>query len=1016
MSTAKRYALLAICLLLCAGLLTAQQTTAKIFGVVQLEDGSLVPGVTVEATSPKLVGKTTAVTDENGSFRLLNLAPGTYKLIFSLEGFQSVVRENVHLALEQTLNLKIEMKLGNLNEVVTITGQVAQIDVKSTAKGMTLTKDVFQTLPKGRNFDSLVTAIPGVSNEPLGAGGMSVDGASGLENMYYVDGADTTNITTGRSGQNVSFDFVDEVQVKASGYAAEFGGSLGGVINVVTRSGGNSFHGEVVGYYSGSALRAGYGPFLDLDFNDDSKAVQHPYDSYFGVEDDYNLEGGFNLGGYIVKDKLWFFGSVIPSYYHMIRTTTYLDGEVKDWKRTQNQMNYSLKLTGQPLKNLRVGASVVNNFYKYQGDLSRTYQASNPPFSYDDFGYSYPNMSGNVTADLTMGNNFMFSARGGYFKTNQNKPHLVPDEPCFQFQTEAPGGYFRTTNIGLLDVPAAYQRATGYQNYARSNSTTVFKNINEKMSASFDASYFMDLGGEHSLKAGFSWIRRGENVDNTAQNPVLFFGWDRNFIAYGTNYGRGKYGYYGVRSNDVTGPYGSLYKAYGNMFALYIQDSWTIANRFTVNFGVRAEKEIIPSYSDDPLYKDKTAIQFDFGDKLAPRFGFVWDVKGDSSLKLFGSFGMFYDVMKLNMAAGSYGGTKWKSAYYSLDTYEWDKIGINGYFPGRQLLGDGNTLDFRVPSFEDTDPDMKPMTQQEISFGLEKRLGDNISLSARFVNKHLLWAIEDCGIVLPAGEMYYTTNPGSPFLNEKYAEARAAGLIPQNAPDCTKAKRDYYALNIALDKRFSDNWLGGISYTFSSLKGNYSGLASGDETSTDAFGTHARTNPNVARYFDNWYVSLTRDLTPSTGPLPGDRPHYFKAYGSYAFPFGLTTGLVLNAMSGVPTSTEWAMDYQGYFPLGRGNEKRSPLLWFANMYLEYNLKLGKNNLNINLNIDNIFNMQKPQRLYNIYNQGAVAISDERIAQGSWEISDYDPVLDPRYLMGEYPYNPLTARLGFKFSF
>ncbi|MDD8013597.1 MAG: TonB-dependent receptor, partial [Acidobacteriota bacterium] len=312
MSTAKRYALLAICLLLCAGLLTAQQTTAKIFGVVQLEDGSLVPGVTVEATSPKLVGKTTAVTDENGSFRLLNLAPGTYKLIFSLEGFQSVVRENVHLALEQTLNLKIEMKLGNLNEVVTITGQVAQIDVKSTAKGMTLTKDVFQTLPKGRNFDSLVTAIPGVSNEPLGAGGMSVDGASGLENMYYVDGADTTNITTGRSGQNVSFDFVDEVQVKASGYAAEFGGSLGGVINVVTRSGGNSFHGEVVGYYSGSALRAGYGPFLDLDFNDDSKAVQHPYDSYFGVEDDYNLEGGFNLGGYIVKDKLWFFGSVIP--------------------------------------------------------------------------------------------------------------------------------------------------------------------------------------------------------------------------------------------------------------------------------------------------------------------------------------------------------------------------------------------------------------------------------------------------------------------------------------------------------------------------------------------------------------------------------------------------------------------------------------------------------------------------------------------------------------------------------
>jgi len=1016
MSTVKRFTLLAFSLLLLAGLLSAQQTTAKLFGSVQLEDGSLVPGVSVEATSPKLVGKTVAVTDENGTFRLLNLAPGTYRLVFSLEGFQSVVRENIQLALEQTLNLKIEMKLGNLSEVVTITGQVAQIDVKSTAKGMTLTKDVFQTLPKGRNFDSLITAIPGVSNEPLGAGGMSVDGASGLENMYYIDGADTTNIKTGRMGQNVSFDFVDEVQIKASGYTAEFGGSLGGVINVVTRSGGNSFHGAVVGYYSGSALRAKYGPKLDLDFNDDSIAVQHAYEDYYGVEDDYQFEGGFNLGGYIIKDKLWFFGSVIPSYFHKNRTTTYLSGDVADWNRTENQMNYSLKLTAQPIKNLRVGASIVNNFYKYQGDLSNAFGNATPSVSYDDYGYSYPNVSGNVSADLTVGNNFMFSARAGYFRTDQNKPQVIPNEPCFQFQTEAPGGYFRTTNIGLLDIPAAYQKATGYQNYSRNNSTTVNKNINEKLSASFDASYFMNLGGEHSLKAGFSWIRRGENVDNTAVNPVLFFGWDRDMIAYGTNYGRGKYGYYGVRSNDVTGPYGNFYNAYGNMFAFYLQDSWTIANRLTLNFGLRAEKEVIPSYSDDPLYANVTAIEFDFAEKLAPRLGFIWDVNGDSSLKVFGSFGMFYDVMKLDMAAGSYGGTKWKSTYYSLDTYEWDKIGVNNYYPGTPLLPAPYTFDFRTPSFGDTDPNMKPMTQREISFGLEKRLRDNLSLSVRFVNKHLLWAIEDCGILLPEGEMYYTTNPGSDFLIEKYAEARASGLIPQNAPDCVKAKRDYYAINLSLDKRFSDNWLGGISYTYSSLRGNYSGLASGDETSTDAYGTHARTNPNVARYFDCWYVSLTRDLTPSTGPLPGDRPHYLKAYGSYTFPFGLTTGMVLNAMTGVPTSTEWAMDYQGYFPLGRGNEKRSPFLWYANIYLEYNLKLGRNNLNINLNIDNVFNMQKAQRLYSIYNQGAVAISDERIAQGSWNIDDYAPVLDPRYLMGEYPYQPLTARLGFKFSF
>jgi hypothetical protein len=1018
MSTVKRFTLLAISLLLCAGLLTAQQTTAKIFGTVQLEDGSLVPGVSVEATSPKLVGKATAVTDENGTFRLFNLQPGTYKVVFSLQGFQTVVRENVQLALEQTLNLKVEMKLGNLSEVVTITGQVAQIDVKSTAKGMTLTKDVFQTLPKGRNFDSLVTAIPGVSSEALGAGGTSVDGASGLENMYYIDGADTTNIKNGSGGQSVSFDFVDEVQVKASGYAAEFGGSLGGVINVVTRSGGNAFHGEVIGYYSGSSLRGKSRDILDLDPNDTSKAIYFPYARYYGVNDDWKVEGGLNLGGYIFKDKLWFFGSFMPSYFTNTRTTTYPSGATMPWKRTEEYMNYSLKLTAQPFKNLRLGASVVNNFYKYKGNLSNYFGNSAPRVSYDNYGFSFPNISGNFTADLTMGNNFMVSARAGYFKTNQNKQLVVPTEPCFQFLTEAPGGYFRTTNIGLLDVPAAYQRASGYTNYSfRTDATSVKKSINEKLSVSADLSYFMNLGGEHSLKAGFSWARRGQDVDNTASNPILFFGWNRDFIAYGTNYGRGKYGYYGVRSNDVTGRYGDLYKAYGNMYSMYLQDSWTIANRLTLNFGVRAESEVIPSYATgNPEFENKDAIKFGFGKKLAPRLGFIWDVKGDSSLKVFGSYGLFYDVMKLEMAAGSYGGTKWKSTYYSLDTYEWDKIGINNYFPGTPLMPAPYTIDFRAPSFDDTDPDMKPMTQQEISLGLEKRLQENLALSVRLVNKHLLYAIEDCGIVLPGAEKYFTTNPGSNFLKEKYAEARAAGLIPANAPDCTNAKRDYYAINIALDKRFSNNWLGGISYTFSSLKGNYSGLASGDEIATDSLGTHARTNPNVARYFDNWYVSLTRDLKPSVGPLPADRPHYFKAYGSYSFPFGLTTGLVLNAMSGTPTSTEWAMDYQGYMPLGRGNQKRAPFLWFANFYIEYNLKLGKNNLNINLNVDNLFDVKTAQKIYPIYNQGSVAISDERIAQGTWDINDYAPVLDPRYLQGEYFYSPLTARLGLKFSF
>jgi hypothetical protein len=364
--------------------------------------------------------------------------------------------------------------------------------------------------------------------------------------------------------------------------------------------------------------------------------------------------------------------------------------------------------------------------------------------------------------------------------------------------------------------------------------------------------------------------------------------------------------------------------------------------------------------------------------------------------------------MKLQMASGSYGGVRWKSTYYTLDTYEWDTIGIDGYFPGTFLLPGEHTFDFRAPSFDSTDPDMKPMSMREISVGVEKRLMENLTLSVRGVNKHLNWAIEDIGVLLPDGEHYYTTNPGGPFIEEKYAEARAAGLIPENAPDCPKATRNYWAVNLAVDKRFSNAWMAGVSYTWSRLFGNYNGLASGDE--------YGRTDPNTERYFDLWYLAFNRNLQVNNGVLPGDRTHYIKAYGSYTTPFGLTGGLILNAYSGIPTSTEWALDVQGYLPFGRNDLGRTPFLWFANVYLSYEIRMGKNAFSVNLNVDNVFNTKTATRIYSIYNQGSVAVSDAVLAGGGWNINDYDPVLDPRYLQKMSFYGPLSARVGVRFSF
>jgi len=223
MGPIKRALISLIALALIGTCVSAQVPTGKIFGTITDEQGTPLPGATVEATSPKLVGKGAAVSDEKGVYRIFALTPGLYKLAFTLQGFKTVTREGIIVEVEQSVKLNIAMPLGALEEQVTVIGQSPLVDVKSTVKGMTMTRDVFQKLPRGRDFDSLVAAVPGVMNERLLAG-VSVDGASGSENMFFVDGTDISNVYLGVRGQGVVFEFADEVQVKASGYQAEFGG------------------------------------------------------------------------------------------------------------------------------------------------------------------------------------------------------------------------------------------------------------------------------------------------------------------------------------------------------------------------------------------------------------------------------------------------------------------------------------------------------------------------------------------------------------------------------------------------------------------------------------------------------------------------------------------------------------------------------------------------------------------------------------------------------------------------
>jgi hypothetical protein len=1005
-----------VVVLLIVPLLIAQAPTGKITGTVADEQGVPLPGVSVDADSPTLVGTALTTTDINGAFRLFGLPSGRYTLRFSLQGFNTVVRQDIIVRVEQTIRVEIEMTPGALEEEITVIGQSPLVDVKSTTKGMTLTREMFEMLPRGRNFDTLVTTVPGVNEEPY-VGGLSVDGASGAENMYYIDGMDITNMDQGDRDQSAAFEFVEEVQIVASGYQAEFGGSMGGVVNVITRAGGNEFHGELIGYYSGSKLYGKERDTLRQNPLDTSIAEYVNYQDLYGKDEIDRWEVGFSLGGYIIKDRLWFFGTFLPVFRGTTRHVEWVPegtAPASDHEQKQTWLNGQVKLTAQPLKDLRLAAAFVNNFYKYRGDLPARDGTENPDRDYGGTGFDYPNMSATLTADYTVGSNLFFSLRGGYFyrnQTNQIPPAL--GIPRYRFMKEAPG-YANTNNLMFPEIPPELQHGNAWYNISAAELNQMNKNIRNRMAVNFDTTLYVNLAGEHAWKAGVQAVRIEEDIDNTAQNVYVFLGWDREFTYLGTGETvRGQYGYYAIRGGD-SGPYGTFANPNSTRWALYLQDSWTPSfanNKLTLNFGIRAEKEDIPSFSDLPEY-DYPPVQFDFFDKIAPRVGFIYDVFGDASTKIFGSYGWYYDVMKLDMAVGSYGGLKWTSDYYTLDDYDYTKIDkTNPGACGQFLI----TYDWREPSFDSTDPDLKPVLQTELTFGAERKLMENLSASVRVVYKHIVRAIEDVGVLTPGGESYYTANPGFGYTRPESQGGQFADIYPA----CPKAKRDYWGVNIGLDKRFSDNWLAGFSYTWSRLWGNFSGLASSDEW--------GRNDPMVERYWDLWWHMWDKNMNEIVGNLNTDRTHQFKFYGSYAFPFGMTVGTVVNAMSGIPVTRELHTGLEGYYPDGRLTDGRTPFLWLTNLYAEYNLSItDRYKIQLSLNVDNVFDISTGRRIHTLMNQTSTVLTDEeRLAGWTYDnttntVTTINRTLtyipDPRFGM-ERDFNPpISARVGIKFIF
>ena len=286
---------LAAVLLFASSAMVWAQTTGRLQGQIVDAQGAVIPGVTVTVTSTALQGAQTQVTDGEGRFRFLALPPGTYSLKAELSSFQTVEQANVEVGLDRTVTLPITMQLASVSASITVEASSPVIDTTSTTIGVSAKADIFNRLPVQRDVYSIARLAPGTTDDGVGP---AVLGSTGAENQYIIEGLNTTGVERAEKGKQLNFDFVEEIEVKTGGLPAEYGRATGGVINVITKSGGNIFRGSFFGFSEGGGLQS-----------NDNTADLRPATTTTVTDIDKKWDFGFETGGFIVKDRLWFFGA-----------------------------------------------------------------------------------------------------------------------------------------------------------------------------------------------------------------------------------------------------------------------------------------------------------------------------------------------------------------------------------------------------------------------------------------------------------------------------------------------------------------------------------------------------------------------------------------------------------------------------------------------------------------------------------------------------------------------------------
>ena len=1021
---------LAGCLALFAVGVSAQTlTTGSLEGTVTDANGAAVPGVTIVATrqggSPR-----TATSNNEGRYTFPQLEPGKYKVtVEATKGFGKF-EDSIDVSLGKTSDFTVQLSPAGASATVNVTAAAgAALDTTANTTGTNVSTEQFSNFPTQRTVQSLYTIAPTVARSGLrDSSGRdrdpSVGGSSGPENNYILDGVGVSDPAFGGSGGNLPFEFVQEIEIKTGAYGAEYGKSTGGIFNVITKSGTNDIRGDAFGYFTTKGL------VRDVKTSAIPKTGSAPN----GFSE---IDAGFDIGGPIKKDKLYFFGAFNPQRrQNYFLTQTFL-------QTVNNKVTtpfYSGKVTWQLNQNNTFNFSTFGDFTKQEGFLF-----GNSGFGADPNAFRGEIQTGGsnyaVRLNSTINPNWIgeFSA-GLHFQ----RANTLPDASVANTQLIT-DNFAVLTGAGavLADVESSTTASNGLRNaFVNGTGGSIQRNfvrqgfglVSEQDRNRYEAAArLQNIWGKNTIKYGLELSQNRYRIDTHSTGPTIDYGAPLSGVFHGmriTNgwgvcqgntgtktitcpsstftaraaqiIGAGEFGTQYTSAvtgtlNDVnvTNPililstvsvrdfrltsHGEFTKT--NTESFYIQDDYKLTKDVQLNLGLRWDYQQANA-SQTAYFKLNN-----FHDNMQPRLGIIWDFTGEGRGKIFANYAKFVETpIPLDLTIRSGGNSQQIDFNIRVSR-------LNAPAGSTTLTDFGNLGGDRTP----IDPGLKPQTVNEYTAGIEYNLKQDFTVGFRGIYRAQQNVIEDGSF--DDGTTYFIFNPGRRGTgNQTTTEDLACG---DPTIGCFGHARRYYrALEFTATKRFSNNWQLISSYVFSSLTGNYEGLFRNDNGQSD---------PNITSLFD--LVSLLKN---TYGRLPNDRPHQVKLDASYRWPFKLMTSASFRAQSGIPFDQLIPHPVYGNnegFAVPRGTainpitgSNRTPVTYNLDLGAYYPIQMGENRqLRLQLDWFNALNAQR-------------AIRQDTTFQINSGASGIPPVSNPFFGTGTIFQFPSSLRLGVKFQF